>query len=160
MQYYFKGIRVHINRHYFLFISIILYFCHYLKDKRLVFFIAIIGLIGLIAIIVELIFLGQLFRMTILSKNLLKNLVINLQAHAHLQHLKFLVHTHFLHLRLPCVNVQLHSSYPYQYPLLSKTWLVKLLPKHCEILIATICLTDNRILMFLRPGSTPHIVQN
>ena len=61
--------------------------------------------------------------MTILSKNLLKNLVINLQAHAHLQHLKFLVHTHFLHLRLPCVNVQLHSSYPYQYPLLSKTWL-------------------------------------
>ena len=32
--------------------------------------------------------------MTILSKNLLKNLVMNLQAHAHLQHLKFLRHMH------------------------------------------------------------------
>ena len=35
--------------------------------------------------------------MTILSKNLLKNPVMNLQAHAHLQHLKFLLHAHFLH---------------------------------------------------------------
>ena len=28
---------------------------------------------------------------------------------------------------------QFLASYPYWYPLLSKTWLVKILPKHCEI---------------------------
>ena len=38
--------------------------------------------------------------MTILSKNLSKNLVMNLQAHSHLQHLMFLLHAHLLHLRL------------------------------------------------------------
>ena len=97
--------------------------------------------------------------MTILSKNLSKNLVMNLQAHAHLQHLMFLLHAHLLHLRLPCANVQWHSSYQYRYPLLSKTWLAKILPKNCKILIATICPTDNQILMFLRPESMLHIVQ-
>ena len=70
----------------------------------------------------------QLFRMTILSKNL----VMNLQAHGHLQHLKFLLHMHLLHLRLPCANVQWHSSYPYRFPLLSKTWLVRWCKHYCN----------------------------
>ena len=42
-------------------------------------------------------------------------LAMNLQDHAHLQHPKFLLHTHLLHLRLHWVNVLWHSSFPFLY---------------------------------------------
>ena len=49
---------------------------------------------AIIAIIDKLKFLWRLFRVTILSKNLSKNLAMNLQAHTRLQHLTFFRHMH------------------------------------------------------------------
>ena len=53
LQYYFKRMRGHINRHYFLIISIILYYRHYLKVKWSVFLLLLLGLLLLLLLLIN-----------------------------------------------------------------------------------------------------------
>ena len=106
-----RCLRTHIIVHYSLLIFYVTYYCLYLKAKRIVKLVQLLGLLLLLLLLVRFIpaFLSQWSRMTILSKSLSKNLLMNLQGHALLQLRLFLrhLHLHLHHLRLPCGNVAL-----------------------------------------------------
>ena len=153
--------RTHISCNYSPLIFDLTYYCLYLIAKRIVKLVQLLGLLLLLLLLVWFIsaFLSQWSRMTILSESLSRSLLMNLQGHALLQLRLFLrhLHLHLHHLRLPCGNVPWHSCDLSRYQLLSKTWLVEILRKPCEILIDTICPTVILILILLQPGLTKYM---